>query len=392
MYFQEPNRFSALSVASTWNTAVQNAKSAGAAAWTFHNRYDNTFQTQTSFEDLLEQQFPGQGQASVITNLNSTLQGVTWGAVPHSLMVDFGTNGLYLRERTTLAWGQMNPLDVEGVVAADLNGNGTKDVVVDFGAVGLWVFKFDDSTWVQLNPSSPNHMAAGDLDGDGIDELVLDFQNAGIWAYRPPFINPWLQLETAQSNHLAIGNLDGAGPEELVVAFPAFGAGPGEGVWRYSGLARAASINSTPATRLAIGDVNGTGPEDVVVSFVTPHGTRVLLDLLGWATIHETLGAHRLALGNINATPGEDIILSFVNDKTWIFKYPIDSSSWTELNPFPASDIAIGDLDTQPTDDVALVFGPDDTLWLWMNNSTYLPTAPSGSHFPQGVAAGAFIP
>ena len=75
---------------------------------------------------------------------------------------------------------RVNIADARILGSADLDGNGTANVVATFDSPGgLWMMR-DDGTWAQLNPAAPESIHVADVDGDGIDDIVADWGRAGV--------------------------------------------------------------------------------------------------------------------------------------------------------------------------------------------------------------------
>ena len=86
---------------------------------------------------------------------------------------------------------------------------GRAEVLGDFGGIGLWVWNGGD--WKQLTGSNPGTIAAADVDGDGDKDVVADFAS-GLWVYSN---NAWSCIGPLQSQSLAGGDIDGDGRDEI---------------------------------------------------------------------------------------------------------------------------------------------------------------------------------
>jgi len=183
------------------------------------------------------------------------------------LVVNFGWRGLWVWENNT-RWYKLHGFDAEDVWAADLDGNGQDEAIIDFGWAGLWVWE-NNSQWRKLHGVSPESAAAGDLDGNGQDELVIDFGPPGLWVWDNNAT--WHKLHGADPECLATGNLDGLSPGPAP-----FGPAPaGSPSSEFSGTAAAAPVGAaaerTAAAALAAAHDAvlaelGTVTEDPVVA------------------------------------------------------------------------------------------------------------------------------
>jgi hypothetical protein len=77
-------------------------------------------------------------------------------------VIDFGSAyGIWiLRNGTT--WSILHTLTSANILTADLDGNGTAEVIVSFGAAGLWRY-VNNAGWIQLHAVSPGAIAAGHI-------------------------------------------------------------------------------------------------------------------------------------------------------------------------------------------------------------------------------------
>ena len=161
-----------------------------------------------------------------------------------SLIMDFGTLGIYLAEDESgyplISWHKLTdsePLRVREVGFAE-GGNWDSELLCDFksGALpGLWLWNYSGfpGTWTKLASSEPGlgfcepYNADGmSLGGDADDEVAVDFEGLGLWSY--DFTDDsWVQLSPFNPVFMVKLDLSGSGVANcLVVDF-----GPGLGLW-----------------------------------------------------------------------------------------------------------------------------------------------------------------
>ena len=123
-----------------------------------------------------------------------------------------------------VTWAQLNPRDVSLLVTADLDANGSKDLIMNFPGFGLWSYRIGVG-WSQVNTRDATRLAAGDLDGNGVSDLVIDFgAGVGVWVLKNA--TTWSQLNPLTSQGITTGDVDGNGHDEAIFDSARSGSGP----------------------------------------------------------------------------------------------------------------------------------------------------------------------
>jgi hypothetical protein len=110
------------------------------------------------------------------------------GDLKDELVISFPGYGLYVFEPEGLIWQQppINTVIPENMIRLN-NG-----IACDFGAeYGLWTWTMTGG-WIQRNDVDPVQMLAADIDNDGTDELVVSFSGYGL--YYDDETTGWQQL------------------------------------------------------------------------------------------------------------------------------------------------------------------------------------------------------
>jgi hypothetical protein len=110
------------------------------------------------------------------------------GDLDDELVISFPGYGLYVFEPEGLIWQQppINTVIPENMIRLN-NG-----IACDFGpAFGLWTWTLTGG-WVQRNDVDPMQMLAADIDNDGTDDLVVSFSGYGL--YYDDETTGWQQL------------------------------------------------------------------------------------------------------------------------------------------------------------------------------------------------------
>ena len=67
------------------------------------------------------------------------------------------------------------------IVTADLDGNGSEDLVVNVPGFGVWSYRHG-AGWSFIHPFAAKRLAAGNLDNNNLADLVIDFgATYGVW-------------------------------------------------------------------------------------------------------------------------------------------------------------------------------------------------------------------
>lgn len=165
-------------------------------------------------------------------------------------------------------------------VAADLDGNGLKEIYIRNTHSGDW-WEIDPTTgqtsesWVTFWPTSMQiqKMLVGDVTGDGRDDLVV-FDQAGAWSmlsyngskFVTTSLSVWGSASQWQLQSLSLVDMNGDGTREIL------GLNSTTGVWwslaKSGGVYVSQSLltwNSTSTyDHFMIGDINGDGRDDIV--------------------------------------------------------------------------------------------------------------------------------
>jgi len=181
------------------------------------------------------------------------------------VVCDFGAAYGLWSYSTVGGWSQLNTVDPDKIVAADIDGDGEDELVVLFVGWGLYTYEPVGDIWQQINTAIPDEIIAVDIDGDGNDELVISFTGYGLYVFEPqgliwqqPPINTvipevmirlgsgiaadfgaayglwtwswgkgWQLRNTADPGQMTVVDIENDGVQELVVSFP------GYGLWYY---------------------------------------------------------------------------------------------------------------------------------------------------------------
>jgi hypothetical protein len=222
-------------------------------------------------------------------------------------------NASNLKTYLSTAAGQFAPatLTPDGnnplyLAAADLNGDGLRDVVsvsADDGALSVFLNdKLSPGTFnTPLVLSSPgaSQVAIADVNGDGLPDLVSADFNVSLFLQTSPgtFAAP-ISLYSGGANWVAVGDLNGDGAPDIALTDSV-----GVKVLMHTGAA-AATTYATPvsvftqtinqdvagANIIAIADVNGDGLNDLIITDPGPTGemTQTVNVLLQDASAHGT--------------------------------------------------------------------------------------------------------
>ncbi len=121
------------------------------------------------------------------------------------------------------SWTCLSNLYADSVTAADVDADGSQELVCDFGTIaGLWLY--DGGVWSQLSGANAEMIVKANVDGNA-DEMVVDFGLLGCWLYVG---GNWTQLRVEDPDHLIVGDLDGDVYDEILVAYAKAGLHQGD--------------------------------------------------------------------------------------------------------------------------------------------------------------------
>ena len=76
----------------------------------------------------------------------------------------------------------LDSLNVDFMIAANLDADPAREIVGDFGGFGLWLWDGTDWT-LRLDPRNAEYLIAADTDNDGPDQLFVNFGADGLWSW-----------------------------------------------------------------------------------------------------------------------------------------------------------------------------------------------------------------
>ncbi len=171
--------------------------------------------------------------------------------------------------------------DYKGIVAADIDGDGTDEVIVDYGSMGLYVYDFWTHSWTKLHAMDVESVVVGNFDTDATEELVIDFGVPGLYLYDPDQVK-WQRITNINPKSVTVFNYDDPTPDDEILVDLGAGNGlyvydPSTGVW--------VRFNTNTAQHiLAAGFDNGAN-EELLIDF-GPLGLYFWDD--AWYKIHTT--------------------------------------------------------------------------------------------------------
>ena len=296
--------------------------------------------------------------------------------------VDFGPDGIWMFNGGT--WVQLSPENPEGLIAADLQGDGDDEIIADMAALGLWVW--DSGAWANLTSYNPEGILAGDIDGDGQAEILADIGPTGLWKWDS---GTWNAMSSADAESMACVDIDGDMIAEVAVDFGTTGLWAWDaGVW--------SQISAVNADFCVAADLEAGGSENLIVDFgpvglwswvsavwnqlsaVNPDHV-VAASVLGYSD-DEVVGDfgslglwrwggtwNQLSSSNpdfmtcldVDGMTGADILGDFGSLGLWRW----DGSNWTALSLEDADFLFGGNLDGDGRQEMLADFG---TLGLWL--------------------------
>ncbi|MGN6700706.1 MAG: hypothetical protein ACTHMR_21320, partial [Thermomicrobiales bacterium] len=154
------------------------------------------------------------------------------------------------------------------VAVADLDNDGSDEVLVGTSDGTLLAYRAGERLWAQRTPAAVTALGCGDVDGDGLPEIIVG-QAEGVVELRDADGTPrWQQEFPPHMGHPATvraaftGQLNPAGPPAVLIAteschVQAYTA-DGQPLWRYEVV--------HAATTACAADVNGDGRDEVLAA------------------------------------------------------------------------------------------------------------------------------
>ena len=310
------------------------------------------------------------------------------------------------------------------VDAADIDQNGTSDIIVGYGSsvrifdhtgamLPGWPQTVDPANLGMIVQKSP---AVGDIDGDGSPEIVATNNNGEIfvWKANGVALSGWPKtILPGTPNSISIADVNGDGTNEIIAA-DWFG---NVNVMDQTGLSLpgwprilGGGSLSTPA----VADMDGDGKKEIVVLNLTPPSNLHILsfngsELPGWPKpINANMPANQIfysypALGNLNSDGKLDVVVG-AGDGT-VYAYNLDGTAvtgWPQSTKSAwVNSPAIGDIDGDGRAEVVAGvstvvenFTYANYLYAWHGNGTLLSGWPvkndrpiSGIFFGYGAPA-----
>ena len=282
----------------------------------------------------------------------------TQGLSPRDeLMIGFGHPGFWIVQNNA-QWDKLHGVSPDGVVAADLDGNGLCELIVDFGAPGVWVWE-NNTRWFKLHAFDAEDVLAADLDGNGQDDAVIDFGWAGLWAWENNA--QWRKLHGTSPEDAAAGDIDGDGRHELIFDYGAIGLW----VWDRDRSPEWYQLHTISPEDIATADLDGNGQAELVVDFGSP-GLWVWENGTRWYKLHGK-GPDAAVAGDLDGNGQDELVVDFGDAGLWIWQ---NNTQWHKLHSTSPQDAVIGDLDGSGQDELIVDFGPPG-LWVWENNTQW---------------------
>lgn len=313
------------------------------------------------------------------------LSAVTWQWSWDDVAADFGSAGLWLLGQRGTSWSQVLPLSPTTMARADLDGNGSEDLVASFGAgLGVWVW-MNHSTWVQIHNLPAAQIVAGDLDGNGRTDLVLAFPGLGIWSFENQ--STWERLHPTVPSLMATGRVTSFAADQLVVGFP------GQGVWIRRGSLDWIRIHEQDASVLHVAELLGgvnrgdfSPRAEVVIGFAGAGLWAYNEEGLGgnWRLIHP-FDVRRVVTGDFEGRGFLDMVVDFGPQfGLWTVA---GLTRWTALHPFSTDGFVAADLDGLGRDELVVNFGLPYGVWA---DSTLTGWRLLADRFVEGLRTGVF--
>ena len=370
--------------------------------------------------------------ASAITLTNGGLQPVhdgvlgTWnttGAAPDTYQIfvtEIFTNNSSVFKSTKIVLDSTLhpgwPMDIgllgNGIVsfaltnhidAADIDGNGTKDIIIGYNnQVSIldhtgaqlpgWPQRIDsqnNGAHIQISP------AVADLDGDGSPEILAanDLNQIFVWRANGTLLPGWPKSLAWFSTNIAVDDLTGDGQKEIIITtFGSVRVFDKNGTMLPGWPVFTNASNSPPA----IGDVDGDGQKEIVVATLTGPTNLYMIKANGFVmpnwpkAINPQLASNFVAwsypvLGDLDGDGTMECVIGSANG--FVYAFRADGSNvpgWPQATkPVGVNAPAIGDIDGDGVPEV--VAGNDriienganaNYLFAWHADGTALPNWP----------------
>jgi hypothetical protein len=235
------------------------------------------------------------------------------GGNQDDLVIDFGQGyGVWALYNNSSWYSIMAYYQTNAMVAGDIDGDGIDELILDVvdldpyhaasANLGLWRVK--NGSWQQIRSTPAYDLAAADIDGNGKKEIVADFgpQN-GIWIYENDV--SWRQIHTQMSHGMTVADMDGDGKQEIIINF-----GRGYGIWCYRNNAYV-QIHNQPANCMSVGDLDGNGIPDLIVDF-SPDRPRIWVyyNNSTWTNILQNRTALSLTTIDLNGDGKDELLIN----------------------------------------------------------------------------------
>ena len=254
-----------------------------------------------------------------------------------------------------------------------------------------------------------NRMASGDVDGDGHDDVVMAYQQSNgtfvfyVWRYGNSAAQIWYTSGPFNlanvGGRIVLGDFNGDGKAEPALAYD-----QGDGTMRiYRWLSTGTSFARTDdydsgafhlsnvGDRMVAGDVNGDGKDDIVMAYQLTDGTfgyYVWKNGNSAAEVWWTSGifnldnvAGRMVMGDFNGDGKAEPALVYDNGNhtmkiyRWFssgtaFTRTTDYNSGTFLLSNVGDRVAVGDIDNDGDDDIAMAYQQTNggfSYYTWRN-------------------------
>jgi len=331
--------------------------------WT--NGSDDTFGHLAPGVGIVKEEWSG-GETTNGWELQEITKAVTGS---DELVANYGvTYGLWHYDQVR-GWTQLNTVNPDQMLAADIDNDGAEELVASFNGYGLYVYKESNGWsqindvvpdammrlgnglvvncgatyglwrydqvrgWIQLNTENPDQMLAADIDNDGAEELVVSFNGYGLYVYKES--NGWSQINSVVPD--AMMRL-GSG---LAVNY-----GVTYGLWRYDQVRGWTQLDTVNPDQMLATDIDNDGAEELVASF-NGHGLRVYKEANGWSQLSTVQPDAMMRLGS-------GLVVNYgVTYGLWRYD---QVRGWTQLDTLNPDQMLAVDMDNDGMEEVVVSF------------------------------------